>query len=143
MTEPNPYQAPKTPLAGEAQSKNENQRELDWDKLIVLATFESSVEAHLLRNDLEAQGVEARIANETSTSIFGPTFAGPSSAFWIEVLVMKQDAEKALAIKTEFLAKTTGDDEQEIPEWKCHCGEVVDSGFAVCWNCEAEYQAPN
>ena len=137
--QPNPYQPPNTPLAGEVDHRNRKFQ--DGDKLVILATFENSVEAHLLCGELNEQEIEAQVGNETSSTIFGAGIAGSSNAFSIKVLVMKRDLEKALEIKAEFFARKS-DDPMEIPEWNCKCGEVVDEGFAVCWSCEAEYQPP-
>jgi hypothetical protein len=139
----NPYEPPKTeilntraenPIGNPAESKS------DADKLIVLSTFDNSIDAHLFRNELTEHGISARIGNETTT-IFGATIAGPSSAFWIEVLVLQSDVEAALSIKTRWLAMRSND-EFTIPEWECQCGETVDAGFSVCWNCDADYSKP-
>ena len=125
----NPYRPP----ASQSDGLNTH----DQDKLVVLATFDNSVEAHMLSNELSEQEIPSRIANEmTASSIVG--LGGPISAVWIEVLVHKDDADAALLVKQRFLAKKK--DASAIPEWKCECGEVVDAGFAVCWNCQAEFQ---
>ena len=110
----------------------------DGESLIVLATFDNSVEASLFQNELARFGIDSRLANETSASTLGLTIAGPSAAFWVEVLIRKTDAERGLQIKSDWLAKSS-DSEGEIPEWTCDCGETVDAGFGVCWNCNAEY----
>lgn len=68
----------------------------------------------------------------------GATIVGPSRALWIEVVIREADAKAALLVKEQYLVSDS-DDESEIPEWKCACGETVDVGFAVCWNCKAEY----
>jgi len=47
-------------------------------KLVVLSTFESSVEAHLFKNELENNGIRASVSNENSTAIFGATIGGDS-----------------------------------------------------------------
>ena len=109
-------------------------------KLVVLSTFESSIEAHFFKNELENHGIRAAVGNETSTAIFGPTIGGPSSAFWIEVLVMEDDAERGLEIKKEWNLKSDDSVTIEIAEWTCTCGETVDAGFAVCWSCGAEHE---
>lgn len=111
-------------------------RHITNEKLIVLATFSNATDAHMLCNSLEANGIASRVSNECSNPIFGVTIAVDSSAFYVEVLVLASDAERALIVKNEHLANKN---ESEIPEWQCECGELVDSGFAVCWNCESEY----
>lgn len=130
---PNPYQSPKSieapPSFGGAQND---------DKLVVLAAFDNPIDAHTFKNVLEQNGIDASVNNETTTAIFGLTIAGPSSAFSIEVVIRKSDAEAGLAVKERFLSSLPNDS-SPIPEWACKCGETVDAGFEVCWNCEAGY----
>lgn len=108
-------------------------------KLVVLSTFDNATDAHLFRNELVENGIDACVANESTTAAFGATIAGPTSAFWIEVLVFEADAEKALEVKEQWI-KSVANSEVETPEWNCKCGETVDAGFAVCWNCGDEYE---
>ena len=110
-------------------------------KLIVLSTFDNSVDAHLFKNELENNGIQASINNETTTAIFGATIAGSSSAFWIEVLIMESDANRALEIKNSWNSDSADGDDGGIAEWICKCGETVDEGFALCWNCGSEMEA--
>ncbi len=109
-------------------------------KLIVLSTFNNSADAHLFKNELENNGIKASVNNESSTAIFGATIAGPSSAFWIEVLVMETDVEQAMEVKNAWNQEAETLDTEVVPEWVCQCGETVDEGFAICWNCGAEFQ---
>lgn len=125
-------------------SSGHDNHESDGDqagKLVVLSTFENSVEAHMFRNELESHGIDAKVGNETSTAIFGATIGGSSSAFWIEVLIMESDSARGLEIKQRW-AKRQQEEVVEVPEWNCKCGETVDAGFAMCWNCDANYEAP-
>ena len=141
MTEPdeqNPYRPPNFNAAPEADELPEPPEGL-IGKLVVLSTFESAIEAHFFKNELENHGIRAAVGNETSTAIFGPTIGGPSSAFWIEVLVLEEDAERGLEVKKEWNSKSDNSEQVEISEWTCECGETVDEGFAVCWSCGAEY----
>lgn len=135
---PNPYES--NNLSG--SEKSEPRPHQKGDKLVVLATFDNSVDAHFLRNQLMEAGIRAEVANETTASMFSATLAGPSSAFWIEVLVLHTDTEKALIIKENFQSDQKSQT-TVIPEWKCECGETVDEGFAVCWNCDSDYTQPN
>ena len=152
MTRPehtNPYRTPKTDLEDGKPVKdklNSNSQPLkdiqSGDKLVVLSTYDNSIDAHMFRNELEQHGITARVGNETTTAIFGATIAGPSSAFWIEVLVLESQSDKALEIKNKWLESNESKVVVEIPEWQCKCGETVDAGFAACWNCESDYVAP-
>jgi len=136
--EQNPYRPPNANGESEADADERPPRGMAG-KLLVLSTFENSVDAHLFKNELENKGIRASINNETTTAIFGATIGGPSSAFWIEVLVMESDAERALEIKTQWNSKAEDSTTVEIAEWTCKCGETVDEGFAVCWNCGADH----
>ena len=134
----NPYESPKSD-ADDRVDERPAPSGPNHEKLVTLATFDNPYDAHLLRNELENNGIDATVANEASTSIFGATIVGPSRAFWIEVLVKESDAKAALLIKEQLL-ESSSSDKSDIPEWKCICGETVDAGFAVCWSCEAEYR---
>ena len=99
----NPYESPESDADargddGSAWSPR------DHDKLVTLATFDNPFDAHLLRNELQTNGIDASVTNEASTSVLGATIAGPSRAFWIEVVIKQSDAKAALLIKEQFLA---------------------------------------
>jgi len=131
--EHNPYRSPEVhdaPLPGRSD---------DHEKLVVLATFRTPIDAHVLRNRLLENGIDAKVSNESTTALFGSSMAGPSSAFWIEVLIRESDAEAALKIKNQYVELDQANP-VAIPEWTCSCGETVDAGFAICWNCGAEHQ---
>ena len=132
----NPYEPPKNesngpenPTQNSTVSRNELQTQ---GKVVVLATFEGSPEAHCLRNQLELNGIRAAVTNETSAQTVGGSLFGRIAAISIEVVVLESDIEAALKVKSELLADTTT---MEIPEWTCACGETVDAGFAQCWSC--------
>ena len=134
----NPYEPSQSEADGRGDDVSPWSKD-DHDKLVTLATFDNPFDAHLLRNELQENGIAAVVANEASTSVMGATIAGPSRAFWIEVVVKQADAKAALLVKEQFLAGNS-DQTFDILEWKCSCGETVDAGFGVCWNCEAEYK---
>ena len=140
-----PYRPPDS-IGREGHNEDGNERAADdglSGKLLVLATFDNSIDAHLFRNELESHGIPASVNNENTTALFGTTITGPSSAFWVEVLIMEADAERGLEIKNEWNSRREVDDApSEIPQWHCTCGETVDEGFAVCWNCGFEWPGP-
>lgn len=105
-------------------------------KLVVLATFSRSADAHCLRAELENNGIRSRVANEHSTSLLGASWFGPIGAFWVEVLVFESDAEEALIIKNRLQPEAN---QTEISEWTCSCGEIVDAGFEICWACSSAH----
>lgn len=109
------------------------------EQLILLSTFNNTHDAQLFRIELEQQGIKShQVSNELTTSLFGATIAGPSSTFWIEVLVLESDVEKGLEIKNNTFDSKVNK-EVDVPQWKCACGEAIDAGFAICWQCNADY----
>ena len=137
MTNTNPYQPPESPSKSrEAEALNREMDRTD-DELVVLATFENAPEAHCLRAELESNGITATVGNEQSAQTVGASLFGRISAVWIEVLVLKSDAEAALAIKNRLDNEDGAD--STIPEWTCECGATVDEGFGQCWSCLATY----
>ena len=109
------------------------------ERLVVLATFSRSTDAQCLRVALENAGIRAAVVNEQSTTLMGATWFGPTSAFWVEVLVFESDADRALLIKSNLFDDSI---QTDIPEWTCSCGETVDSGFEICWACSTPYPGP-
>ncbi|PHR91477.1 MAG: hypothetical protein COA78_34040 [Blastopirellula sp.] len=125
----NPYQTP------ECQEQNLRFDD-NPDRLVVLATFNNLTEASCLVSELEQNGIASRTANEQS----GSTLGSLMSTIWIEVLVMKEDADRALAVKEKANFSTS--EAESIPEWTCTCGETVDAGFEQCWSCLKPFE-PN
>jgi len=130
----NPFRPPS--CNSESAKVNANNKKSDFEngsKLVTLAAFDNSLEAHALKDMLALDGIESRVTNESMSASFG-FLAGTTSSFSPSVMILEQDAEAALAIKQKFLA---GDVVQPttVPEWTCGCGETVDAGFEVCWNC--------
>jgi len=136
----NPYQSPPDSSAIPDEKAKSNSRKLLGGRLLTLATFVPPAEAHLFRNELELHGINAAIANE-HTAILGTTMAGQTAAFTTNVMIMETDAEAALEIKKRWVASKKGaeEPEHEISEWTCSCGETVDAGFEICWNCASPF----
>ena len=124
----------------ESMNADANKKNSDFEngsKLVTLAEFDNSLEAHALKDVLATNGIESRVTNESMAASLG-FLAGTNSSFSPSVMILEKDAEAALVIKREFLAgdfvKAT-----TAPEWTCSCGETVDAGFEVCWNCGSLY----
>lgn len=94
---------------------------------------ETEHEALSLKAALQEQGIKSFL-HGLDTSALGNALDGDEV---LELFVQADDFAKADA----FLIELLDDDVDEVPAWTCKCGESVDAGFAVCWNCEAEYQA--
>jgi len=134
----NPFRPPSyDPESANTDSVRKNTDFENGSKLVTLAAFDNSIEAHALKDMLSLNGIESRVTNESMAASFG-ILAGTTSSFSPSVMILETDVEAAMAIKQKFLA---GDYIQAtaIPEWTCGCGETVDAGFEVCWNCEALY----
>lgn len=126
MQEQNPYQTPPPFEVPKSDPK----------KLTLLAMFDHPSKAHILRNLLHDQGIETTINNELAPANFG-VLAGAIRSSATEVHVFEEDAQRALEVYEAWMA---GDlQETRVPEWVCRCGETVDEGFEVCWNCGAEF----
>ena len=123
----NPFRSP----SYNPESKNSDFE--NGSKLVTLAAFDNSLEAHALKDMLSRNGIESRVTNESMSSSLG-FLAGTTSSFSPSVMILESDAEAALAIKQEFLARDVVQP-TTISEWTCSCGETVDEGFEVCWNC--------
>ena len=86
-------------------------------------TARDHAEALRVRDDLEAQGVPAVIDRRSGMDVFG------MGAVWA-VCVSAADVRRAAE-----LLKVRSTSEGAKP-WTCPaCGEQVDAGFALCWQC--------
>ena len=100
-------------------------------KLIKIATFQNSLDAHFAKGLLEAEGLQSYLEGEhgnLALSYVGSAIGG--------VRLMVDEAEREAAtdiLNREEPAAARGED------WLCQkCFETVDAGFDVCWNCEAD-----
>ena len=101
---------------------------MDEDReLVTIRTFETELDAHLVRNILNDQGIAAVVAGSTS-------FDGVLESA-IQLNVRKIDAEQAESILKDFEAEVP----ESVPEWTCECGETVDEGFVTCWSCGRDH----
>lgn len=130
----NPFRPPSyNPESMNADANKKNSDFENGSKLVTLAEFDNSIEAHALKDMLGINGIESRVTNESMSASLG-FLAGTTSSFSPSVMILESDAEAALAIKQEFLARDVVQP-TTISEWTCSCGETVDEGFEVCWNC--------
>lgn len=88
------------------------------------------VEAQMLRDHLEAEGI--------SSVLFGDALSGAAGELPVNIfptlwLVKDEQYQRARRLIDEFLAQKT---EPQGLFWRCPvCGERVDPGFDLCWNC--------
>ena len=130
----NPFRPPSyNPESMNADANKKNSDFENGSKLVTLAEFDNSIEAHALKDMLGINGIESRVTNESMSASLG-FLAGTTSSFSPSVMILESDAEAALAIKQEFLARDVVQP-TTISEWTCSCSETVDEGLEVCWNC--------
>lgn len=107
------------------------------DGPVVIAEYQTLMEAQVLINRLEIEGVRAVPHNEQSVAVLSHMTAGIGG---VGVLVAAEDADRARRIAREMQAEHTygptfGDDR----EFDCPaCGEAMPAEHAVCWSCGAE-----
>ena len=133
----NPYRSPTYIPSNRADNSKPEKSEFDYGKLVTLASFSNSIQAHALKGMLAENGIESRVTNEEAAASLG-IMAGTSFSFSPSVMIREEDAEAAMAVKQEFLAADFAE-ASGVPEWVCGCGETVDAGFEVCWSCEAAF----
>lgn len=96
------------------------------EALVPVAEFNNSIQAHSIRIMLEANGIPAFVVGDAIQEIgFEP----------VQVMVSQRNLELARCVIEEVPAAS----EILIPEWRCDCGEQVDSGFNLCWSCGREH----
>lgn len=111
------------------------------------------VDVYLLRDELIANGIPAVVIGENiipglavgdnlSAARSGTRMIGDTL---LAVWVGKHQLEEATAIAMSY----DRDREErraaalDLPPWTCNaCGEEVEGGFEVCWNCQAERAGP-
>jgi hypothetical protein len=103
------------------------------DRFVTVGEFPSSVEAHLARNALEAEGVRAFLSGNEAAGLFGG-----NSTFAVKLQVREDEAARAAGILAACLAKVQDvDDEASEPVWLCPlCGEPVRVRHDVCRACQ-------
>lgn len=98
----------------------------------------SLVEAQLVLDGLDAEGIRATIRNEHVAGLVGEI---PQSAAWPEVwLTQASDWDAAVAIVRKYEERRDTDNDKEVV---CSaCGEVSPSNFELCWRCRAPFDVP-
>jgi hypothetical protein len=100
------------------------------DKLTTIATFSTPPEASMAKATLEASGIRAYIQGSTTANMLwhvGSALGG------VELQVSSADFSQAMKC---LGLDDSSNSEKSIDAWTCRsCGEGVDAGFEVCWNC--------
>ncbi len=101
-------------------------------KMVTIASFENTAEAHAAKNCLESEGIAAIVTDESVGSWLG--YMG-SAIGGIKLQVAQADLERA----REVLSSEIAGDGAPAEPWRClRCQEIVDAGFEICWSCGGE-----
>jgi len=89
------------------------------------------IEAQLLKDWLEGGGVAAVILGDALTGAMGELPANIYPAVWV---LDAGQMEKARGLLRDFTK--SHEESERNGDWRClNCGEMVDAGFDICWNC--------
>ncbi len=102
--------------------------------LKILAKFKTEQEAHLLRGELNANGVPAIVSGDGGVGFVGLSSPGFQA---IHLNVRQIDYQRAKELMEAF---NNQEPRELVPSWKCNCGEQVDEGFYICWSCGKDYE---
>lgn len=101
------------------------------EDLKTLAAFATPIEADVVRNRLEASGVQAFLADEYTVGWLWHLGTGLRG---VKVQVAESDLRRALKILEDFQQPQVPDRPQ--PPWSCpKCSAEVDAELEVCWSC--------
>ena len=67
----------------------------------------------------------------------GGSLFGTTLATLVEVFVFESEFADAKL----FLAEIPEAAKINYPAWTCRCGEEIDEGFGVCWQCGTTYES--
>jgi hypothetical protein len=112
------------------------------DRLVVLASFTTPVEADLVIAVLQAEGIRARISDEATTGWLWHLSGAVGGA---KVLIREEDEPRArevlLRLEEERRAELSEGSLPTAP-WVCaKCGERLSEEFEVCWKCGTAFDA--
>jgi len=110
--------------------------------LKIIAEYGTPEEAHLLRNRLEAAGIQGFLENEITASAWHLS----NALGGVKLLVAEEDLEAARAVLAPSAERPTATVRAEDglrrdrrpDSWTCpKCRATVDAGMDVCWACGA------
>ena len=95
-------------------------------------------EAHFIKSALEDAGIEARVVESPLLTALGEL---PASAIAPRVWVRTEAFDQARKIVLDYEAHRRAP-KTSASEWKCSsCGELNDSSFDICWNCQTVFDS--
>jgi hypothetical protein len=104
-------------------------------RLVTVASFNSPVEADIVRGQLREAGIEAFLADE---ALAGNFWALVNAVGGVKVQVADADLAPARELLQRQREPPPADASAALSSgsWRCpECGSQVDAGFEICWNC--------
>jgi rubrerythrin len=102
----------------------------DPEALVSVYQAANVIEAHLVKNLLLGEGIQATVSEENE-SFAGLNLAAP------DVLVHQRDFAQAESVIEEYNERKI--ERVEGPQWKCQaCGTMNDADYDACDMCDAE-----
>ncbi len=98
------------------------------NKLVTIATFSTTIEAEVLRQRLEHDGIFAIVADNSA--------AGLLAVGSVKLKVSDDDLPRAQALLQQHLDEIDAGQDEDAIDWTCFkCGEKNSEKFEVCWSC--------
>ena len=96
--------------------------------MIAIATYSDKMSAEMAKGQLEAAGITALIHADDG----GGMRPDLDMTIGVRLLVPADAVDTA----KQILQKNA--DQTDSPAWTCTCGEHIEAGFDICWNCGRE-----
>ena len=101
-------------------------------RMLKLYEAADRIEAQLLKDCLEEQGVTAVILGDALSGAMGELPVNIYPEVWV---LHNQQMAQAGGILRKFISSRQAKGESKA-DWRCsNCGERVDAAFDICWNC--------
>jgi hypothetical protein len=89
------------------------------------------IDAKMLQELLQEQGIETVVLNENINKIYEGIQYAISPELWVINDAEYQNAADLI----EYYKKENDSYRENSGTWKCVCGEEVENIFTECWNC--------
>ena len=100
--------------------------------LETVGVYPSITEASIVRGRLDQAGIRSWMQNELTS---GQLFQVGLALGGVTLQVASVDLKRTRELMAEDAERVAG---EFSPPWTCsRCGSEVDTGFEVCWNCQA------
>ncbi|WP_316367578.1 putative signal transducing protein [Candidatus Thiodiazotropha sp. CDECU1] len=87
------------------------------------------VEAQILKDHLQVEGIETVIVGDQLSGAVGELPADIYPTLWV---LDDDDLARAKQLTEQYFSRPPVSGQR----WRCRvCGESIDAGFEICWNC--------